>query len=377
MKILFVCENYLPHVGGAEVVFKNLAEGFIREGHTVNLVTHRMRGTKRFEIIGGVRVHRVWSAGSRYLFSLTAIPKVWSLARKCEIIQTTTFNGAPPAWFCAKICGKKVVLTVHEVWIGKWNRVTSLSPLSCFIHNLLERMIYLLKFDKYICVSDATKRDILNLNINPSKVERIYNGFNYEYWTKTKFQGSSIRKKWNLKSKFVYFSWGRPGSSKGFEYAIQAVPLIIQKIPNSHYLLMLGSKEKYQKEYNSLVRLITSLNIKDHITIVPSVPYSELGNYLAAANCVVVPSLSEGFGYAAVEAGVMGKPIVASNIASLPEVVSGKFILTKPKDPLAIAIGVEMIKKKKYKKSPQKTFSWKSALDSYLVIYNQLIRKSN
>ena len=27
MKILFVLENYLPHIGGVEIVFKNLAEG--------------------------------------------------------------------------------------------------------------------------------------------------------------------------------------------------------------------------------------------------------------------------------------------------------------------------------------------------------------
>src|SRR3989338_352399 len=101
MRLLFVCENYLPHYGGAEVVFKNLAEGFVKAGHTVDLVTHRMKGTAKFEVLNGVRVHRVWSANSRYLFSFTSILKVWSIARRADIIQTTTFNGAPPAWLAA------------------------------------------------------------------------------------------------------------------------------------------------------------------------------------------------------------------------------------------------------------------------------------
>ena len=48
MKILFVCENYLPHIGGAEVVFKNLAERMIKLGHEVNLVTHKLKNTKNF-----------------------------------------------------------------------------------------------------------------------------------------------------------------------------------------------------------------------------------------------------------------------------------------------------------------------------------------
>ena len=56
MHILFVCENYLPHYGGAEVVFKNLAEGFVKKGHDVSLVTHQIKGTKKFEKINGVKV---------------------------------------------------------------------------------------------------------------------------------------------------------------------------------------------------------------------------------------------------------------------------------------------------------------------------------
>ncbi len=372
MRLLFVCENYLPHYGGAEVVFKNLAEGFVKAGHTVDLVTHRMQGTAEFEVLNGVRVHRVWSANSRYLFSFTSILKVWSLARRADIIQTTTFNGAPPAWIAARFCGKKVVLTVHEVWVGKWKVVTGLGSVSCFFHDLLERMIYVLHYDKYVCVSDATKRDVLRLGIPARKVERIYNGFDYDHWQAQTFSGVKVRSDLGLRGKFVYFSWGRPGPSKGFEYALRAVPEIVRRIPNSVYMIMLGSKEKYPKEYAKIVSLIKKLGIQKNVIIVPSVPYSQLGNYIAAADCVVVPSLSEGFGYTAVEAGVMAKPVVASNVASLPEVVSGKYVLVRVRDSSAIAAGVEMVYKKKYATSPLKRFLWKDAVEGYLDIYRKL-----
>ena len=54
MRILFVLENYIPHVGGAEIVLKNLAEGLANKGHEVNVVTHKIKGTKEFEIINTV-----------------------------------------------------------------------------------------------------------------------------------------------------------------------------------------------------------------------------------------------------------------------------------------------------------------------------------
>ena len=87
MKILFVLENYLPHIGGVEIVFKNLSEGLVSRGHNVSIVTHRLKGTKRFEIIKGVKIHRINCFHSRYWFTFLSIPLVLKLARKSEVIR--------------------------------------------------------------------------------------------------------------------------------------------------------------------------------------------------------------------------------------------------------------------------------------------------
>ena len=49
MRILFVLENYLPHIGGVEILFKNLSESLVKKGHEVDLVTHRLKGTKKMK----------------------------------------------------------------------------------------------------------------------------------------------------------------------------------------------------------------------------------------------------------------------------------------------------------------------------------------
>lgn len=372
MRILFVCENYLPHYGGAEVVFKNLAEGYVKKGHHVSLVTHRLKGTKKYELINGVKVYRINCFRNRYLFSFFSIPTVIKLAKKNQIIQTTSFNGAPPAWLAAKLTRKPVVITVHEVWVNKWHKVTDLTKLSCFIHNFLEKMIYLLNFNKYICVSNATRNDLLQLNINKKKATTIYNGLDYNFWNPAKYDGKKIRKELELKEKFIYFSWGRPGSSKGFEYLIKAVPYIYKRIPNSTCLLMLGSAEKYPQKFKKIKTIANKVG-EDKIKIISSVRNEELGDYIKAADCVVIPSIAEGFGYTAVEACAMDKPIIVTNAGSLPEVVSGKFVMVNPKSAREIAKGVEKMFKCEIKSMPLKKFTWNEAIDSYLKIYLEFL----
>ena len=371
MKILFVLENYHPFVGGAEVVFKNLAEGFVKEGHEVNIINNQIKKTNKFEIINGVKVHRVNSFGSRYLFTFLAIPKVLKLAKNSDVIQTTTFTGAPPAWFGGKIRKKPVLLTVHEVWVDKWKKVTDFNFLKSFVHNILEKMIYTLKFDRYICVSNSTRKDLANINI--TNAVTIHNGLDYGLWNPKNFDDSKIKTNPELKEKFLCFSWGRPGVSKGFEYLIRSIPLILKKIPNAFFLLM-TNKDYNKKKFKQLTDLVKKLGIGKHISIIKPVPYKELGNFIKAAACVVIPSIAEGFGYTTVETCAIGTPVVATNAGSIPEVISNKYVLVEARSPNGIASGVITVKNKDYKTSALKKFYWKTAIDKYLDEYKKLVR---
>ncbi len=380
MRILFVCENYIPHYGGAEVVFKNLAENYVKLGHEVSLITHRLKNTKKEEKINGVQVYRVNSFNSRYVFTFSSLLKAVKLAKKHDLIQTTTFNGAPPAWLAGKIAGKPVILTIHEVWVGKWKELTSFPRWKCWIHDLLEKAIYLLPYDHYVCVSNATKKDLLNLKlpkkIPESKVETIYNGLDYEFWNDKDIDQQkvkTIKKELGLENKFVYFSWGRPGESKGFEYLIQAAPLISKQLPNSVLVLMFGAVEKYPQKYAQLMALIKKINLQDKIKIIPSVPHQQLRYYLKAFDCAVIPSIAEGFGFNAVEAITMGIPAVISNAGSLPEIVSGKYLLFKSRDIPDLAEKVILAARGEYNQEAVRKYDWETSVKKYLGIYQKLL----
>ncbi len=378
MKILFVCENYHPHQGGAEVLFRNLAEGLVKQGNNISVVTHRLPRTSKEEILDGVKISRVASLNSRYIFSFSSILKAIWEARKHDLIQTTTFNAAFPAWIAAKITRKPVVLTVHEVWVGKWKEITGFSGISSFIHNFLEKMLYYLPFDHYVCVSEATRKDLLKLNIPPEKATTIYNGFDYESWNPKRFTAKDAHgflEQHYLQDKFVFFSWGRPGPSKGFEYAIKAMPLIVKEIPNAVLVLMFGAVEKYKKKYAELMRSIQELNLSEQIKVIPSLPYEQLGIPLQAADAVIIPSVSEGFGYTTLEAVAMNKPVVVSNAGSLPEVVSGKYQMFESKNVGDLAEKAVKVAKGEYVRKKGRKFEWKECVEGYGKVNFELLKK--
>ena len=74
MKIVFVLENYIPHIGGVEILFKHICEDLAKDNEVV-VITHRFKGTSKEETINNVKVRRITvpSIGARYFISPLAI----------------------------------------------------------------------------------------------------------------------------------------------------------------------------------------------------------------------------------------------------------------------------------------------------------------
>jgi len=373
MKILFVLENYMPHIGGAEVLFKNLAEGLVKKGHKINIVTHRIKGTKSFEVINGVNVYRINCLHSRYWFSIFSIPAVLKLARKADIIHTTTYTGTLPAIIASKILRKPSVITVLEILGKNWQKFGGMGFFSAKMHQFLEWIIMKLKFDFFVSISNSTESSVLRY-VHKKKSSVVYPAVDYDIFEPKKYD-ERIRREFNLEKNFIYFFYGRPGISKGLEYLINAVPLIKQKITNAKLLAVVSRDRTYKKRYNHILKLIKKLGVEKDVIMLGSVPFKELPYYIKAADCVVVPSLTEGFGLTAVESNTMGKPVIASDTTSLPEVISGKYLLVKPADEKAIAEGVYLASRGKFNKTKLKKFTKEKSIEQYICVYKKLLKK--
>ena len=81
----------------------------------------------------------------------------------------------------------------------------------------------------------------------------------------------------------------------------------LQKKPDIVLLLMLSLSPQYAQKHRELLDFISKVDAKNIIKVIPSSPYQELRTLLAAADCAVIPSVAEGFGFNAVEAALWKK----------------------------------------------------------------------
>ncbi|MFC1992229.1 glycosyltransferase family 4 protein [Chloroflexota bacterium] len=372
MRVLLVSAYYRPHIGGIEVVAENLAQGLVKLEHEAHIVTCKFPGTPKYEELDGVKIHRIASPrwGRRYWFTLLCIPRVWRLAGSCDIIHPVCNNGTFPGWLVATLRRKRKVVTVHELQGSMW-RMMGMSYLSAKLHQFFEWLIFILPFDKHICVSRYARNCLRLYGIKDEKLKVIYNGVDNSLLHPDRAKIPEIRKRLKLKEEFVYMYYGRPGVTKGVDYLIRAVPLISQNIPRSKLMIILAEDPK--AKYEATIELTKQLKIEDKIILLKPVPRNELPNYIAAADCVVIPSLAEGFGFTTAEACAMGKPVVATDVGSLPEVVSGKHVLVEPRNPEAIAKGVVRIYNGEVEDTDKKVFSWDKCIREYLQVYNEVL----
>ena len=375
MKILFVLDYYYPFKGGSEILFQSLAEGLVKKGYDVTVVTMRVENSLKYEVYNGVKIHRLPSLRFLPRFSFMKLVFPWLLfnGKKFDLIHTTSCGSSVPAWLVSKLYRIPSVITVHEV-IGKnWKVLYGMGNLMSFFYRNLERIMLSFPFKKYIPVSKSTEKGLYEIGVNPEKIDVVHNAVDYEHWNPKKYNKNRVKIRNKLgvkKNEFLYVFYGRPGETKGVNYLIKAMPEINKKIPRARALLILGTEPVGL--YKDMKKMLKDLGGGKAILHKP-LPYKDLPNYIMAGDCVVVPSITEGFGFCVAESCALGKPVVASNTTSIPEVISGKYLLVPPRDSGAIADALVKVTKKKYSKSSLKKFTFEKFIKGYEKVYNDVI----
>ena len=117
-----------------------------------------------------------------------------------------------------------------------------------------------------------------------------------------------------------------------------------------------------------------------------SQPFPELIKKILNSAVVVVPSLTEGFGFTAAESSALGKPVLATSAGSLPEVIkhNNTGIIVRSNSINSLCKGMEKILNKKLRSKfaangPKyvKKFNYKKTLKEHGKIYGEIIKNAN
>jgi len=108
------------------------------------------------------------------------------------------------------------------------------------------------------------------------------------------------------------------------------------------------------------------------------VPDERLAELLRGARCLVYPSLYEGFGLPVVEAMACGTPVVTSAGGATEEVAGGAAVLVDPRDPGAIAAGIEDALGRRDELRARgleraRAFSWVAAAAATAEVYREAV----
>ena len=91
---------------------------------------------------------------------------------------------------------------------------------------------------------------------------------------------------------------------------------------------------------------------------------------VASVDAVIAPSISEWFGSVHTEAVAMKKPLITTNVASIPEVVGNNALFIQPCCVKQIVEAVKDIQKIKFWESNIKKFNWDKTVEEIEKLYN-------
>jgi glycogen(starch) synthase len=193
-------------------------------------------------------------------------------------------------------------------------------PLCAYIENL-----GLISADLVTVNSEAMYVEITDRGLPIRKLQVVRNGVDTDIFKSAK--------NWPTDGGYILFV-GRLVEQKGVEYLLRAFCYVRDKFPDVR-LKIAGDGEF--REW--LERLCENLMLSSHVEFLGWMQQDELPALYAAARLVVVPSVFEPFGMVALEAFASKRPVVASRVGGLREIVqhNSSGFLAEPKDHLDLA----------------------------------------
>ena len=177
---------------------------------------------------------------------------------------------------------------------------------------------------KIITISKSSKNDLVSLyQIKPAKITVAHCGYDHKLF---------IRQSTDKPQNYFLFV-GALKRIKNVPTLLQAFAQFQKESPVPYKLILAGSKRWVDPQIKATIK---ELKLQNDVQITGYISNSRLTELYQHAAAFVLPSLYEGFGIPLLEAMASGCPVIASKVASIPEVVGDCGILIDPQSPQQI-----------------------------------------
>jgi glycosyltransferase involved in cell wall biosynthesis len=275
---------------------------------------------------GGVQVKRVFIRGD---IDPLLVWRLYRLLREgnYDLVHTHLIHADLYGTLAAKLAGVPIIVsTKHN------DNAFRRHPFYAFLDRLASKFA-----GKIIVVSDHLKRFFDEVEgLDRGKMTRIHYGLE-EAWVED--QSSRTARPVSVQEELgippdtpLVGIIARLNPQKGHTYLLAAFAKVVESLPEARLLIvgdgnLRGDLERQTRELR-ITRRVTFTGWRDDIPRI-----------MADLNLLILSSLWEGFGLVLLEAMMMGKPIVASRVSAIPEIVVDGVtgLLVPPRDQEALA----------------------------------------
>jgi glycosyltransferase involved in cell wall biosynthesis len=344
MRVLILTTSYKGEYAGNCV--HNLAENLVKMGCQVRVLLPHGKETQSYETVDGVKMYRfqyMWpkrfqnvAYGSGigesigrlttlgqlplffFAYTLQAIRHaVWADVLHCQ----WALSGLP-GLIAARLLGKPVLVTFHgaEVYTGRFRRIV--------------------KF-----IGENANVLVFNSSFTRDRALEFVKPMSYEVIHPASIDVSSISPSYAQKDGVLILSLGRLVERKGFEYLIRAFASMKNGLDAR---LVIGGEGPLR---GRLERLSADLGVSDRVQLVGRIPDDMMEGLFRSCDIFVLPAIvdsrgdTEGFGLVLLEAQAWGKPVVATRVGGIVDIVKDGMngFLVRQKDVLELAKKIDAL----------------------------------
>jgi len=257
------------------------------------------------------------------------------IREKPAIVHTHTSKAGILGRCAAKLAGvPTIVHTPHgHVFYGHFGPLASRSFL------LVEKLLAFIT-DRMIALTESEREDYITFAVsNPNKIITIHSGVEVDHYMNVEVNVEEKKKTLGLDPKVLVVGtvgWLLP--IKGPMYLLRAM----ERVWLSHPEIQLVFVGKGDLE-NELRKKASQIGVNKRVKFLGW--RDDIPEIMHILDVFVLPSLNEGMGRVLIEAMAAGRPIIASNVGGIPDlVIQGENGLLVPaKDIKALAEGIEYL----------------------------------
>ena len=227
--------------------------------------------------------------------------------------------------------------------------------------------------DFLFTVSDDLRRKAITMGANPEKTHSLINGCDLSVFHVRDRLEARHKLRIDPASEAVVYI-GRMDVRKGLRELVEAAASLHPQRPELHVYLVGEGPDRPLIE-----SAIEANNAAGYIHCMGACGFDDVAVWMTAADLVTLPSYMEGCPNVVLEALACGRPVVATNVGGIPEIMNDECgRLMPPRDPVALAQALAFVLDRSWDAatvSAQRSRSWDTVAAELLAVFESLVSK--